>query len=540
MKRIRQIILIFLLSAFLLSSCNVQLPESISNLLDAAVPAPAAEPIKEQNVPPADQQNSISPQIVTLTDPQALQNAYNTLFDQVSPSVVHIQVISQGTTLEQQFPDFPFSAPGNEQREPRLRQSSGSGFIWNKEGMIVTNDHVIDGAQTILVEFSDGLRLEAELIGKDPASDLAVIQVNAEQSYLSPVTLADSTQVRTGDIAIAIGNPYGLQNTMTVGIVSALGRSLPLQTQSINGALYSIPDVIQTDAPINPGNSGGVLVNLGGQVIGVTSAIESTSGANAGIGYVIPSVIVNKVVPALIENGSYDHPWIGISGGTIRSEVAAEMDLPATQRGALINEVIKGSPADVAGLRGSDETIKINGTEVNIGGDIITAIDGTTVDDFEDLVAYLARYTDVDQTVTLTILRNGKEKQIDLTLASRGQHNRLAGTPWIGIQIMDLNTDLAEAAGLDKDLEGVLVVQISADSPAEKAGLRGSYKSVEIKGNTYLVGGDIITAIDDEKVETTQALTEIVASHQVGDEITLTVFRDGEEISLPVELSNQP
>ncbi len=538
MNKTTQPIFVFLISALLLTSCRFELPKPIGDLLNSTkVEIPE---VIQQVVEEPSQQIIESPQIVTLTDPQALQNAYNSIFDQVSPSVVHIQVTSKGQTLQQQFPDLPFSMPDSGQPELRQVQSSGSGFIWNEQGMIITNNHVIDGAENILVEFSDGLRVEAKTIGTDPASDLAVIQVDVNKSYLRPVTLTDSTQVRTGDIAIAIGNPFGLQSTMTVGIVSALGRSLPLEAQSSDGAVYSIPDVIQTDAPINPGNSGGVLVNLGGQVMGVTSAIESTSGANAGIGFVIPSIIVNKVVPSLISTGSYDHPWIGISGGTLRSEIAAEMDLPTTQRGALVNEVIKDSPADLAGLVGSDKTIKINQSEVNIGGDIIVAIDDTQVNDFEDLVAYLARYTDVGQTVKLTVLRDGKEKSIDLTLASRGQHTQLAGTPWIGVQIMDLNPDLAKAAGVDKDLKGVLIVQITSDSPAEEAGLQGSYKAVEIGGKSYVVGGDILTAIDKKKVETAQEVTELISKLQVGDEITLTLLRDGEEIKLPLTVGAKP
>lgn len=538
MKKTYLPITVLLIAGILLSSCSIALPKSIGDLTKDNS-SEASETVVQQPQS-SSSQSSASPQVITLTDPQALQSAYNTVFDQVSPSVVHIEVTSEGQALDQQFPDLPFSLPDNGQPQSRQMQSSGSGFIWNDQGMIVTNNHVIDGAKNIMVEFSDGLRTEAKIIGADPESDLGVIQVDVDKSYLHPVTLTDSTQIRTGDIAIAIGNPFGLQSTMTVGIVSALGRSLPLDNQSVAGATYSIPDVIQTDAPINPGNSGGVLVNLGGQVMGVTSAIESTSGANAGIGFVIPSIIVNKVVPSLISTGSYDHPWIGISGGTIRSEVATEMGLATTQRGALVNEVIKGSPADLAGLQGSSKTIKINDSDVNIGGDIITAIDDAPVNDFEDLVAYLARYTDVGQKVTLTLLRDGKEQKIEVTLASRGKHSQLAGTPWMGVQIISLNSDLAGAAGVDKNLKGVLVEQIVSNSPAEKAGLKGSYKTVEIGGKSVLVGGDIITAIDGKPVATAEELTQAVAKSQVGDEITLTILRDGKEMKLPLTLEAKP
>jgi serine protease Do len=546
MKKITAPIVFLLIASLLLSSCSFSIPtflsQAVSSNSQSAV-QDQTETTTDTTVVNQEVQNIESPEIVTIKDPQALQNAYNKIFNEVSPSIVHIQVTSEIQMSSLQLPDgFPFSLPDSnngEEQTPRYQQSSGSGFMWNNDGMIVTNNHVVEGADSIVVEFYDGYRAKAKIIGTDPASDLAVIQVNVSDEYINSITLTDSTQVRTGDIAIAIGNPYGLQNTMTVGIVSALGRSLPLSDQTISGATYSIPDVIQTDAPINPGNSGGVLVNIEGQVMGVTAAIESSSGANAGIGFVIPSIIVNKVVPSLIATGSYDHPWIGISGSTIRSEIAKAMDLPDTQHGALVSQVIAGSPADEAGLQGSDKTTEINNNEVEIGGDIITAIDDTPVNDFEDLVAYLARYTDVGQKVTLSIIRDGKEIQVDLTLASRSNHTQLAGTPWIGASILGLNEDIAEAAGVDKDTQGVLVVQIVEGGPAEEAGLKGSYKSVEINGETILVGGDIITAIDGENVATSQDVKDIVARHTAGDEITLDILRDGEAMQLSLTIGTQ-
>lgn len=547
MKKITAPIVFLLIASLLLSSCSFSIPALFSQVVSSnsqVAVQDQTETTTDTTVVNQEVQMIESPEIVTIKDPQALQNAYNKIFDEVSPSIVHIQVTSEVQMSNFQLPDgFPFSLPDSnngEEQPPQYQQSSGSGFIWNSDGMIVTNNHVVEGADTIVVEFYDGYRADAKIVGSDPASDLSVIQVKVSDDYIKPITLTNSTQVRTGDIAIAIGNPYGLQNTMTVGIVSALGRSLPLSNQTISGATYSIPDVIQTDAPINPGNSGGVLVNIEGQVMGVTTAIESTSGANAGIGFVIPSIIVNKVVPSLIATGSYDHPWIGISGSTIQTEIAKVMDLPETQHGALVSQVIAGSPADQAGLQGSDKTTEINNSEVEIGGDIITAIDDTPVNDFEDLVAYLARYTDVGQEVTLSIIRDGKEIQVDLTLASRNNHTQLAGTPWIGVSILGLNADIAEAAGLDKDAQGVLVVQIVEGGPAEEAGLKGSYKSVEINGETILIGGDIITAIDGENVATSQDVKDIIASHAAGDDITLDILRDGESMQLLLTIGTQP
>jgi S1-C subfamily serine protease len=542
MKKTYKPLIFLLVTSLLLSSCSFSFPSLINQVVSSNHQAGVQDQSKttiDKTVVNQSVQNIESPEIITLKDPQALQNAYNEIFEKVSPSIVHIQVTAEVDVSQMQLPEgFPFSLPESNGDTPQYQQSSGSGFIWNADGMIVTNNHVVEGADTIVVEFSDGYRSEANIIGTDPASDLAVIQVNVSDEYLRPITLTDSTQVKTGDIAIAIGNPYGLQNTMTVGIVSALGRSLPLSDNSISGATYSIPDVIQTDAPINPGNSGGVLVNIAGQVMGVTSAIESTSGANAGIGFVIPSIIVNNVVPSLIATGSYDHTWIGISGSTIVAEVAKEMGLPETQHGALVKEVISGSPADEAGLRGSDTTMQINNSDVAIGGDIITAIDDTPVNDFEDLVAYLARYTHVGQKVSLTIIRDGKEQQIELTLAARSNHAQLAGTPWIGVSILGLTPEIAEATGLDSDTKGVMVVQISNGSPAEEAGLKGSYKSVEINGETILVGGDVITAIDGKKVETSQDVKDIIAGQAVGDEITLNILREGKTMQLSLTIGS--
>jgi len=235
---------------------------------------------------------------------------------------------------------------------------------------------------------------------------------------LHPVKLGDSTKVQVGQFAVAIGNPFGEQNTMTTGIISALGRSLPSNDAVSTGASYTIPDIIQTDAPINPGNSGGVLLNAEGQVVGVTAAIDSSANSSAGIGFAIPSAIVQKEVPSLIETGHVAHPYIGIGGGTLTPGLAQAMGLNASQRGALVGSVTRGGPAEKAGLRGSTQPATIDGQSVNVGGDVIIAFNGTPVKTFDDLVAYLARL-DVNQTVTLTILRDGKEQTIQVTLAAR-------------------------------------------------------------------------------------------------------------------------
>ena len=280
---------------------------------------------------------------------------------------------------------------------------------------------MVDGAEKVTVTFADGLTLDAEVVGRDPESDLAVIKVDASKADLRPITLADSTQLRVGQFAVAIGNPFGLEGSMSFGIVSALGRSLPTSSTAtgMGGPSYTIPDIIQTDAPVNPGNSGGVLLDLQGNLIGVPTAIESPVRGSSGVGYAVPSIIVQKVVPELIEKGAFEHPYIGLSGGTLNTEMAKAMDLPDTTRGVLVGAVSEGSPAEKAGLQGSDKEAEIDGQQVKVGGDVITAIAGQPVKDFEDLTTYLARSGKVGQQVELSVIRDGKETTVTLTLVAR-------------------------------------------------------------------------------------------------------------------------
>jgi serine protease Do len=346
------------------------------------------------------------------SDLLAFQSTLESVYDAVSPSVVSIEVVTTSTGSSVNG-NNPFGGGSS------TSLALGSGFVWDKSGNIVTNNHVVDGASSITVTFIDGTTAVAKVVGTDPNSDLAVINVSVNASELVPVTLADSTQVQVGDIAIAIGNPYGLSWTMTQGIISGLSRSIPSDVQSstssTSSATYSIPDIIQTDAAINPGNSGGVLVDVQGQVIGVTAAIESSSGANAGVGYVIPSQIVQKVIPVLISNGSYDHPYLGITGSTLTSDLATAMDLSEQQKGVLVIDVTSGGPADLAGMIGSTKQVTINGQTAVVGGDVITAIDGQAVTTMEDLSSYLFLDATAGQPVTLTIIRNGTQTTLDVT-----------------------------------------------------------------------------------------------------------------------------
>ncbi len=293
----------------------------------------------------------------------------------------------------------------------------GSGFVWNEEGYIVTNNHVVENASEITIVFSDGTTSTASVVGTDPQSDLAVVKVNPKGLSLTPVELGDSHQVKVGDLVIAIGNPYGLAGTMTQGIVSALSRSLTVDESSMfSRTNYTIPDIIQTDAAINPGNSGGVLVNVNGEVIGVTAAIQSSTDSNAGIGFVIPSHIVERVIPILIEDGEYAHPSLGLSGTTLTYALAEEMGLDPETKGILITTINPGGAADQAGLNGSYQQMAAPGRLSITYGDVIIAVDDQPVRSYEDLVSYIFNQTEVGQKIHLTVLRDGKETQVDVVL----------------------------------------------------------------------------------------------------------------------------
>jgi len=258
------------------------------------------------------------------------------------------------------------------------------------------------------VIFADDDQLEATLVGRDPDSDLAVLKVEAEPGALTPVVLGDSDALKVGQSVIAIGNPFGLANSMTTGIVSGLGRLLP-SAQAPNGASYNIPDIIQTDAAVNPGNSGGPLLDLRGNVIGVNSAIASPVRGSSGVGYAIPANIVKVVVPQLISSGRVAHPWLGITGGTLTAAMAETLGFNRDQRGVIVSGITPDGPADQAGLRGNPDQ----------GGDVIVGIEDEPVDEFDDLLSYIVQQTQVGQTVTLHILRDGQSRDVPLTLQAR-------------------------------------------------------------------------------------------------------------------------
>jgi 2-alkenal reductase len=298
--------------------------------------------------------------------------------------------------------------------------ATGSGFVIDAEGHIVTNNHVVEGSDAIRVTFYDGTVMEAALVGRDPFSDLAVIKVSAPANYpLTTVPLGDSDAVQVGQTVIAIGNPFGLKGSMSVGIVSALGRTLQGGDAQDQG-VFSNPRIIQTDAAINPGNSGGPLLNSQGQVIGVNAAIRTESGSNSGVGFAIPSNTVRRITSSLINSGTFKYAYLGISAQSIPTlaDLALEFDVPVTQ-GVLITQVVSGGPSDAAGLRGATRQEVFRGANVALGGDIITAIDGTPVKNFDELIGYLLANCDVGQTVTLTVIRDNQEIAVQLTLGER-------------------------------------------------------------------------------------------------------------------------
>ncbi len=326
---------------------------------------------------------------------RARDQALTTLYANYSGSVVHIIVSSNRSGIA--------TASG-----------TGSGWVWDQNGYIVTNNHVVEGADTLAVVFADESQYEARIIGTDRDSDLAVIQVEADPSLLVPLQLGDSEELQVGQTTVAIGNPFGFAGTMTSGIVSALGRV------TVQESGYSLPNLIQTDTSINPGNSGGPLFDISGRVVGVTTMIYSTTGEFSGIGIAVPVNTVKRVVPLLISQGYYEHPYLGVRGWTISETLADAAGLPVDQ-GALIGDVTAGGPADRAGLRGGSRSVPVPGYSqdgVTVGGDIIIAIDGYPVKGMNDLITRLERYA-VGDEVILDVVRGGEYIEVPVVVGAR-------------------------------------------------------------------------------------------------------------------------
>jgi len=365
-------------------------------LLPTATPAPT--------VPPTP--TAVPPQVPTLpAEPvNALEDQVVAVYDSAGPAVVNISTI----VIAYDFFMRPVPQEGG----------TGSGFLYDNEGHIVTNYHVVENAEELSVTLADGEVYPAEIVGVDPSNDLAVVRIDADD-LPEPIGLGESDDLRVGEFVVAIGNPFGLERTLTVGVISSLGRVI----QSPNGRF--IGEAIQTDAAINPGNSGGPLLDLEGRVIGVNSQIISPSRASAGIGFAVPVNTVKRVVPQLIAQGRYAHPWLGVQPLGLTPERAqafreAGMDVPVDE-GLLMIEIVSGGPADRAGIRGGDRIVQLGNVRLALGGDIITAINGEAVDNLQELTVYLETQTQVGDTVEVTIVRDGVEQNVQVTLAERPQ-----------------------------------------------------------------------------------------------------------------------
>jgi serine protease Do len=487
-----------------------------------------------------------------------------------------------------------------------LNSGLGSGFVYDNDGHIITNYHVVALASLsgessnnisssnnntdIIVTFNDGSVYNAKVVGSDRFSDIAVLRVeNISKSKLVPLTFGNSSQAKIGEQVVAIGNPFGLSGTLTVGVVSGLGRTIPSlpdeqqeqeqppllpenpfggpfpdipgspfqqpplipdQQQQERSGAFSIPDIIQTDAAVNPGNSGGPLLNMNGQVTGMNTAIFSETGVYAGIGFAIPSNTITKVVPSLITAGSFQHPWLGLIGVDITPDIAKALGLSLDEaKGFLVIGVNEGSPADKAGIRGGDRVTNVNGREIRLGGDMVLKIDNQDVRKIEDILTYLEGQKHVGDNVQLTILRDGKTQTVNVTLTPRPENNQSQQLqsqseqqrPSLGISGTNLTPAIAKAMNMNMNMNmtqptGFLVVDIIAEGPADKAGIRGGYVIANINGTEIELGGDVILKIDNKTVNTIDDVLSYLDTKKVNDTVQLTILREGNVENVPVQL----
>jgi serine protease Do len=402
-KTVSLLLAIFALS-FALMGCGLLSP-AVRLISGPAVPTSTPRVIERVVVVTPESAGQAPAQVAPAQSPSSIVIApgvdieteiLEAVYQKVNPSVVYIENLTS-------LPEESNTSP-----DTTLPESQGSGFVWDMEGHIVTNDHVVRGADALRVTFSDGIVLPAELVGTDPDSDLAVIKVDPRLVGLVPIEQGNLSEVMVGQRAIAIGNPFGFVGTMTSGIVSAIGRSIP----AITG--FSIPLAIQTDAAINPGNSGGPLLNERGQLIGVNAQIQSDTRSNSGVGFAIPVHIVQRVAPGLIRDGKYSHAYLGISGQTYSPAWAEALGFSVEDRGAYVQGVARGGPSDRGDVQAATEdTDVVLGVGPNSviylqrGGDLITAIDGQPITSFDDLLVYLESFKSPGDVVTLTVLQGG-------------------------------------------------------------------------------------------------------------------------------------
>lgn len=383
------IVLLFVIFTFLLAAC--------SSLTDNAVFQQVSQETAELSPRSVDPVTSNAPQL----------NGQGTAQAPVSPVAAADQLLF---AHEEAFIDL-YERVNNSVVHVGVDDGQGSGFVISEAGYIVTNNHVVALANSIVITFADGEQLDAEVVGTDPDSDLAVLKVDPKPGQLKAVNLADSNELRVGQLVVAIGSPFGLANTLTTGVISGLDRQFP-GAEAPGGGRYSIPDIIQTDAAINPGNSGGPLLDMRGYVIGVNTAIESPVRGSSGVGFAVPSNVVAVVVPQLIDSGEVAHPWLGISGSELNASLAESLGLDRSQRGIAIGDVIAGGPSEEAGLRAANQA-------TGLGGDVIIGIEGEEVKEFDDLLGYIVEKATVGQTIDLLVLRDGEEITVSVTLGAR-------------------------------------------------------------------------------------------------------------------------
>lgn len=395
-RRTRSILALVAL-ALLLLACRLPATLPSAGMAQPAAPTATTAPSRT----PAPTRPVATPVAAPLAPANELEAQITSVYDRYAPAVVNI------TSRTYAYDYFMRAVP---------QEGTGSGFFYDDRGHIVTNYHVVAGADTVTVALADGEVYAAEVVGTDPSTDLAVLRIDAP-SLPAPIPLGDSTRLRVGQFVVAIGNPFGLERTLTVGVISSLGRVI----ESPDGRF--IGEAIQTDAAVNPGNSGGPLLNLAGEVIGVNSQIISPSQASAGIGFAVSASTVQRVAPALISDGRYPHPWLGVEILDISPRLAevlrrAGAELTVDQ-GVLVVEVVRGGPAHEAGIRGGQRLVTIGNVRLPVGGDVIVALNGEPIGSRQDLNVYLESQTRVGDTVAATIVRDGQEITLDVILTER-------------------------------------------------------------------------------------------------------------------------